>query len=151
MRLLSNPRSPTSPADVLDLMEKTWELTLPSALISILDSRHMGRKEAVVKKTSRLALQRGIAEALQRTHAWVCTAGHTDGLGTRTAGLAIRYARRELNESPVCVGVVNIDDVRQASNIREKPNGDIVKYDGTGAGKVRDANHTHFLLVDGHG
>ena len=70
-----------------------------------------------VEKTTRLVVERGIAEALSRTRAWLCTGGHTGGLGTRLAGLAVRYACRELQlQELVCVGVVDFDDVRQQTN-----------------------------------
>lgn len=157
IRLPYTQGHPTSPADVLDLMSETWGLELPDALISIIDTKPAstgGPRPKELPKGVRLALQRGIAEAVRRTHAWLCTGGHTDAAGTRIAGLAVQYARRELNmASPTCVGIVDIDAVRQNEGLRETRLGEVFKYEASAGskssgGKVLEAYHTHFLLVD---
>lgn len=128
-RSLSHPRPYTGVAASPLL---TWLLSsaggagLPDALISIVDTTSLRAADAPrpkeLPKGVRLALQRGIAEAVRRTHAWLCTGGHTDALGTRIAGLAVQYARRELNlAAPTCVGIVDIDAVRQHEAVSAPP------------------------------
>jgi hypothetical protein len=100
----------------------TGGLELPDALISIIDTTAPRLPDAPrpteLPKGVRLALQRGIAEAVRRTGAWLCTGGHTEALGTRIAGLAVQYARRELNlASPTCVGIVDMDALRQHEEV----------------------------------
>jgi hypothetical protein len=152
-------------------MGATWKVPLPNALISVLECGPGGsrrrRGAAGGSRGVRLALQRGLGEAVYRSQAWLVTGGRAEDAGTRAAGLAARYARRDLHmdDGPTCVGVVDLDALRHRQAILQTRNGRVLKYDeaatssagaseaagGGGGGGELEPFHTHFLLTDGRG
>ena len=84
-------------SEVLDLMEKQWDMSPASVLISITG----GAQDFVLPPRLNKAFRHGLARAAQATNAWVFTGGTDSGV-MQLVGQAIA----EYNVSCACIGVV---------------------------------------------
>lgn len=154
VRLPNLPEQRVVPKDLLDLVAETWGAPMPCALISMPESSDHPKILKAFTKSMRIALQRGIAECIVKTQAWVITSGHNSNIAATIAGQALRYARRELdadNDAFTCIGVIATERLDQERRLAELRNGSTYKYRSrptNGHVQSLEASHTHFVLID---
>lgn len=159
---------------VVDLALKTWKLPPPCAMISMPHSGGSGLTGTKVAVNSRLelVLRRGIAEAARKTGAWIFTSGDATDASARVAGRAMLHVANEYGDSErqPTIGVLPWVTCAESSALGKMPNGYCQTYAATRSNEAAaerrmavkeisqthgvpalelDANHSHFLLVDG--
>lgn len=138
----------------------SWKLTPPSAMISFAASYDPGGADERLDESKTLILRRSIAEAVDRTNAWMITDGNRMSMSTRLAGQAVLYARNnfEASEPPMCVGVtafkkISFDKSAVFAFSNKDYNGRVQQYNsspavGDDALSPLDPYHTHYLMVE---
>lgn len=140
-----------------------WKLPPPCAMLSLAGGL-CAEDEGVefrIDEAKALVLRRGLAEAVDRTKAWILTDGNRRTLSTRLAGRAVHYHLLEFesNDPPVCIGFCEYDQISQDVACkndfsRSESNGMLHRYgaeeeaEGSDKRTVLDPFHTHFLMSD---
>lgn len=135
----------TSGSDLIELMLETWKIPPPCAVLSL---AHCATPEAFNKMDQNL-LSRGIAEATQKSKAWVVTSGDAQCIGADLGGSANLYGARELEghygrpwTSP-CIGIAPWQALRDREALEQLPLGAIHRMEDpalVAAHRDRDAS-----------
>ena len=126
-------------SSIVGLMIATWELPPPRALISIPATCGNTESEPPLPASLLLRLERGIAEALRATNAWLVTGGLERSAGAIAAGRACQYAQEQNpGSSAVCIGCVPWNGLRVHADLDELPNGHVLRVRPTAASRDDD-------------
>ncbi len=145
--------------NVVDLLLDTWHVAPPSAIISIPPaSKTFNLSDHEYGTQLELAVRRGIAEAVHKTSAWVLSGGNASNPAAKLVGRAMQYGRSEFPSSQfTCIAPAPWELLVEKQRLAGLSNGAVHRYVGraetsvtTAADFELDANHSHYLFVEGN-
>ena len=140
-----------SEAQLEDLLTETWKRSKPSVVISITGGAGEFKS---LKSKDKLVIERGLAEAVKATGAWLVTGG-TDAGVMHLVGRMLAN-NTSVRDDVVCIGVAPFGLIACSEEMEAAATGTVFKYPGLAEApsdpaksKFRlEPNHSHFLLVD---